>query len=69
MLDREQEVVILVKQRQTFSACLSRGTKYGRLELDIEKIVVEMDPLCMPSGAGGAVIQTWEIESILGNGN
>ena len=49
MLDREQEVVMLVKQRQTLSACLFRDTEYGRLELDIEKIVVETDPLCMPS--------------------
>ena len=48
VLDREQEVVMLVKQRQTFSACLFRDTEYGRLELDIVKIVVETDPLCMP---------------------
>ena len=51
MLDREQEVVMLVKQRQPFSACLLRDTEYGRLDLDIEEIIVKTDPLCMPSDA------------------
>ena len=56
MLDREQEVVVLVKQRQTFSACLFRDTEYGRSDLDIEEIVVETNPLCVPSEAGEAMI-------------
>ena len=66
MLDREHELVMLVKQRQTFTACLLRDTKYGRPELDIEEIIVKTAPLCMPSGA---VVQVFETESILGNGN
>ena len=66
MLDREQEVVMLVKQRQTFSACLLRDTEYGGMDLDIEEIVVKIDPLCMPNEA---VIRMFKTESILGNGN
>ena len=66
MFDRKQKVMMLVKQRQTFSACLSRDTEYGGLDLDIEEIVIKTDPLCMPSQA---VIQVLDIGNILGNGN
>lgn len=69
MLDREQEVVMLVKQRQTFSACLFRDTEYGRLDLDFEEIVEETNPLCVPSEYAEAMIRIFEVESIPRNGN